>query len=131
MLSQDQMSKMKQIHKDLVGRMEKRYTAMNEHVTDVNLLSIDEATYGAYLDGLSDPTLTYTFTVAASEGNHWNCAAVWTYSNPVAYEFMKFAGQEKVYGPLIEEEWKVISKVLTADLADFEAVWTCCTGCCF
>jgi hypothetical protein len=75
--------------------MLKRYTSTNNHITDINLISIDETTYGAYLDEPSDPTLTYTFTVADCGSDHWNCAAIWTYSNPVAYEFLKHQGSRR------------------------------------
>lgn len=111
------------LHTVLSDRMEKRYTKMNQHVTDARLKFVDETTFGEYLDSLSEPTVSYTFTVAPCEGDAWNTPAIWSYANTVAYEFLKLRGTPKVDGPLVEGEFKTLAEYITSDLADFEAVW--------
>ena len=111
------------LHTNLGNRMEKRYTEMNDSVTDVNLAYVDETTYGEYLATLSNPTITFTFTVAGTEGDHWNNPCVWSYANTVGHEFLKFQDQTKTDGPLNAEERNILGKVITADLKDFETVW--------
>lgn len=111
------------LHTVLADRMEKRYTEMNDHVTDVRLKFVDETSFGELIDSQSNPSIAYTFTMAPSEGDVWNNPAVWTYANDVGYAFLGLRGIEKVEGPLIEPERKVMAEYLLADLADLEEVW--------
>jgi flagellar motor switch protein FliM len=119
----ESFANIEKLHNILAKRMEKRYTEMNAHVTDVDLKFVDETSFGEYLDSLSDPTLSYTFTVAPCEGDAWNSPTVWSYANTVAYEFLKLKGTPKADGPLVESEFKMLSEYITADLADFEHIW--------
>ena len=72
---------------------------------------------------MSNPTITFTFTVAPTDGDHWNNPCVWSYANTVGYTFLEYQDQPKADGPLTADERGVFGKIITSDLKNFETVW--------
>jgi flagellar motor switch protein FliM len=120
MLSHEQISKAERIHKELGSLLEKHFTEMSEHVTDVNYSWIDQTTFGEYVKSLSSRCHSYTYDLVPMD-----MPATMDFALPVRNYILKLNGIERS-DPLAlvtDEERSVMTKYATRALADQEAAW--------
>ena len=123
-VSKDQQRTLENLHSNLSRMMASSFSTIQSSVVDCDIAFVDQTTYAEFIMSLSNPSCSYTFTIAPLGG-----PAIIDFSLPVAYSFIdrQFGGTggnpPQEARPLTSIERRVMGKVVTRTLADLESTW--------
>ena len=124
-VSKAQIRALEALHTDFARKLSVHYTDFMGAVVDADIAFVDQTTYAEFMESLSNPSCSYTFTIEPLGG-----PAVLDYSLPIAFAFTNrssggeaSASKQMEAHVLTPEERPVMAKILTQNLADLEAIW--------
>ena len=123
-VSKNQTRTLENLHSNLARMMASSFSTIQRSVVDVDIAFVDQTTYREFIDSLSNPSVSYTFTIEPFGG-----PAILDFSLPVAYGFIDraFGGEGRTLPyerrPTTAIERTVMTRVVTRALADLEATW--------
>ena len=122
-VSKDQTRTLENLHSNLSRMMSSSLSNMTQSVVDCDIAFVDQTTYAEVIVSMSNPSLSYTYTIEPLGG-----PAFIDFAPAVAYGLIdcEFGGSGKVTPPnrpVTAIERTVMTRVVTRTLADFEATW--------
>ncbi len=123
-VSKDQMRTLENLHSNFARMVASTFSRAQQSIVDCDIAFVDQTTYGEFIDYLSNPTVSYTFTVEPLHG-----PAILNFSLPIVYDFVTraFGGNRPRLPyerrPTTPVERGVMNPIITQVLADLEATW--------
>ncbi len=122
-VSKDQRRTLENLHTNLARMISSSLSTMTQSVVDCDIAFVDQTTYAEVIMSMTNPSLSYTFTIEPLGG-----PAFLDFAPDVAYGLIdcEFGGTGEVTPPnrpVTAIERTVMTRVVTRTLADFEATW--------
>ena len=123
-VNKEQTRTLENLHYNLARMMAASFSTFARQIVDVDIAFVDQTTYAEFIQSLSNPSVSYTYTIDPLGG-----PAILDFSTPVAYAFIErqFGGtvgrRPGERRPLTHIERSVMSAITTRALADLEATW--------
>lgn len=123
-VSKDQTRTIENLHSNLARMMAASFSTFARQIVDCDIAFVDQTTYAEFIQSLSNPSVSYTYTIDPLGG-----AAILDFSTPVAYAFIErqFGGvggrRPGARRPLTAIERTVMTSVAIRSFADLEATW--------
>ncbi|MBM3277996.1 MAG: flagellar motor switch protein FliM [Candidatus Handelsmanbacteria bacterium] len=123
-VNKDQLHTLESLHDNCARLLASTFSGAMRAVVDVNTAFVDQTTYAEFIMSLSNPSCSYTFTLAPTNGQ-----AILDVAMPVAFAFVDriFGGTGSSQGvdarQLTHIEMSVINKIVKRVIEDLEATW--------
>jgi len=117
-VTKDQQKAIGQLHGDFADRLEKYYTDVMGKAVDADIGFVDQTTYAEFIMSLSNPSLSYQFTMQPLDG-----PAVLDFALPIAHQFIEHELGEKAEAHITDAERSALANVVRKTLAELEACW--------
>ena len=123
-VSKDQMRTLENLHNNFARMVASTFSRAQQSIVDCDIAFVDQTTYGEFIEYLSNPAVSYTFTVEPLHG-----PVVIDFGLPVTYDFVTraFGGDRPMLPferrPTTRIERGVMNPIITQVLADLEATW--------
>lgn len=122
-VSKDQTRTLENLHSNLSRMMSSSLSNMTQSVVDCDIAFVDQTTYAEVIMSMSNPSISYTFTIEPLKG-----PAFLDFAPAVAHGLIdrEFGGNGDTTSPdrpITAIERTVMTRVVSRALADFEATW--------